>query len=44
MEQWKVIQGFENYLVSSLGNIKTVKGNFKKVIYDNKNSYGYVEL
>ena len=44
MEQWKAIQGFENYLVSSLGNIKTVKGNFKKVIYDNKNSYGYVEL
>lgn len=44
MEQWKVIQGFENYLVSSLGNVKTVKGNFKKVIYDNKNSYGYVEL
>ena len=44
MEQWKIIQGFENYLVSSLGNVKTVKGNFKKVVYDNKNSYGYVEL
>lgn len=44
MEQWKIVQGFENYLVSTLGNVKTINGRFKKVVYDNKNSYGYVEL
>lgn len=44
MEQWKIVQGFENYLVSTLGNVKTINGRFKKIIYDNKNSYGYVEL
>ena len=44
MEQWKLVQGFENYLVSTLGSVKTIKGKFKKIVYDNKNSYGYVEL
>ena len=44
MEQWKVIKGFENYLVSSLGNVKTINGKLKKVVYDSKNDYGYVEL
>lgn len=44
MEQWKVVKGFENYLVSSLGNVKTVNGKLKKVVYDSKNNYGYVEL
>lgn len=44
MEQWKVVKGFENYLVSSLGNVKTINGKLKKVVYDSKNNYGYVEL
>ena len=44
MEQWKIVKGFENYLVSSLGNVKTINGKLKKVVYDNKNDYGYVEL
>ena len=44
MEQWKVVKGFENYLVSSLGNVKTINGKLKKVVYDSKNYYGYVEL
>ena len=44
MEQWKVVKGFENYLVSSLGNVKTINGKLKKVVYDSKNDYGYVEL
>ena len=44
MEQWKVVKGFENYLVSSLGNVKNINGKLKKVVYDSKNDYGYVEL
>lgn len=44
MEQWKIVKGFENYLVSSLGNVKTINGKLKKVVYDSKNDYGYVEL
>ena len=44
MEQWKDVKGFENYLVSSLGNVKTINGKLKKVVYDSKNDYGYVEL
>ena len=32
MEQWKVVKGFENYLVSSLGNVKTINGKLKKVV------------
>lgn len=44
MEQWKVVKGFENYLVSSLGNVKTINGKLKKVVYDSANDYGYVEL
>lgn len=44
MEQWKVVKGFENYLVSSLGNVKNINGKLKKIVYDSKNNYGYVEL
>lgn len=44
MEQWEFVKGFENYLVSSLGNVKTINGKLKKVVYDSKNDYGYVEL
>ena len=41
MEQWEFVKGFENYLVSSLGNVKTINGKLRK---DIKNDYGYVEL
>lgn len=44
MEQWKVVKDFDNYLVSDLGNVKTLKGKFKNIVYDSKNAYGYVEL
>lgn len=44
MEQWEFVKGFENYLVSSLGNVKTINGKLKKVVYDSENDYGYVEL
>lgn len=44
MEQWEFVKGFENYLVSSLGNVKTINGKLRKVVYDSKNDYGYVEL
>lgn len=43
MEQWEFVQDFENYLVSTLGNVKTVNGKPKKIVYDNK-GYGRVEL
>lgn len=42
-EIWKTIDGFDNYLISNLGNVKTIKGKFKKVNYG-KSDYGYVEL
>ena len=43
MEQWEFVQDFENYLISNLGNVKTVNGKPKKIVYDNK-GYGRVEL
>lgn len=43
MEQWKQIKGYENYLISNLGNVKTIKGKVKTIIYDSS-KYGYVEL
>lgn len=43
MEQWNFVQDFENYLISNLGNVKTVNGKPKKIVYDNK-GYGRVEL
>ena len=43
MEQWEFVQDFENYLISTLGNVKTVNGKPKKIVYDNK-GYGRVEL
>lgn len=43
MEQWEFVHDFENYLISTLGNVKTVNGKPKKIVYDNK-GYGRVEL
>lgn len=42
-EIWKPIDGFENYLISNLGNVKTVNGKLRKINYG-KCKYGYIEL
>lgn len=42
MEVWKKIEGYEDYEVSSLGNVRSIKfGKERKVSY-NKHEYGYL--
>lgn len=42
-EIWKEVKGFENYLVSNLGNVKTKAGRLKAINYGSC-GYGYLEL
>lgn len=43
-EQWKRIPGFEQYLVSNLGRIKSLKGNSERILKLNKKRTGYQEV
>jgi hypothetical protein len=40
MEIWKTVKGFENYEVSNLGNVKSLKKNI--ILKPNKNHNGYL--
>lgn len=44
VEEYKDIQGYENYLISNLGNIKNKKTNKILSTYKNHNNYVYVSL
>ena len=43
MEEWRKIEGFENYEVSNLGNIRNKKGQNKKKCLSNSN-YLFIDL
>ena len=42
-EIWKPIKGYENYLISNLGRVKTKQGRYKKINYGTC-KYGYLDL
>ena len=44
MEEYKIIEGFENYSVSNFGNVKSNETNKLLKQYYNKNGYKQVEL
>lgn len=41
MEIWKTIEGFENYFISNLGNVKNNKFNKEKKLSKSKSTLGY---
>ena len=44
MEIWKTIDGYEDYQVSSLGNVKSLKRGKEKILKNALGSYGYFEV
>lgn len=44
MEIYKTIEGFENYQVSNLGNIKSFNYGRENIIKTTKNKFGYLNL
>ena len=41
MEEWKVIAGYDDYMVSSLGRIKSTRRNVEKILACAPNADGY---
>jgi len=41
MEIWKIIEGFEDYEISNLGNVKSLKYGKEKILNKSINSQGY---
>jgi len=41
MEEWRSIEGFKDYHVSSLGRVKSLKHKKEKILKGALNSYGY---
>jgi hypothetical protein len=44
MEIWKTIYGYEDYQVSSLGNVKSLKWGKERILKGALGSYGYYEV
>ena len=44
MEIWKTIDGYEDYQVSSLGNVKSLKWNKEKYLKGAIDNYGYISV
>jgi hypothetical protein len=42
MEIWKTIKGFEDYQISNIGNIKSLKFGRELLLKQNKNTKGYL--
>lgn len=41
-EKWKIIRNFQDYEISNLGNIRSLKNNKEKILNQNINGRGYV--
>ena len=41
-EQWKPVEGFEDYAVSNLGNVKSLKYGKERILKPRKNKDGYL--
>ena len=44
IEQWKPVEGFENYEVSNLGRVKSLWYGKEKILKPVKNKYGYLRV
>lgn len=44
MEEWRIVQGFEKYQVSSLGNVKNASGLILKQSFNKRTKYMQVGL
>ena len=44
MEEFRNIQNFEDYKVSNLGNVKSLKNNKEKLLSPSKNTNGYLSI
>ena len=44
MEEWKVIDGYDDYYVSNLGRIKSLKGKNPRILKQNFNAHGYLQV
>lgn len=44
MEVWKKIKGFEDYEISSYGNVKSLKNNKEKILKSHPNEKGYYNI
>ena len=42
METWKIIEGFENYMVSDYGNVKNIKTG--RIFKQSMTSDGYIRI
>lgn len=42
MEEWRLIKGFEDYLISSLGRCKSLKGGKERILSETINNEGYI--
>ena len=44
MEVWKTIKGFEDYQISNLGNVKSLKNGKEKILKSHPNERGYYNV
>ena len=44
MEVWVNIEGYENYQISNLGRVKSLKGKSERILKQNFNSHGYLQV
>ena len=44
MEVWKTIKGFEDYQISSFGNVKSFKNGKEKILKSHPNEKGYYNI
>lgn len=44
MEKWKKIKGYENYEISTYGNVKSLKNKNIKILKPSKSNSGYLQV
>ena len=44
MEIWKDIEGYDNYMVSNLGRVKSLKFNKERILKPYKTEKGYLKI
>ena len=43
-EMWKKIENYNDYEISNLGNIKSLKNGIQKILKPSKSSSGYLQI
>jgi hypothetical protein len=44
MEEWKPIEGYEDYQISNLGRVKSTKYGYDKILKHSKDKHGYIRV